>query len=264
MRNLGTTSVAFQDFKDEMDGAFELADIIRRGGLQKLKEYQDFGNVLTQQLAGLDMGEFNRLSDKEKARYNSLASSEDTQKMGQLAQEVEVIVRSANKTVPHTLFIFLVTVFEAYLQNIATAIYQSDIALLDQAEGVQVAQRNQVARRSVAERVNRLFQGESLDYLADEIFTKSLNIPFVQICQAAKTSSTELDKAKALRNIHLHNSGRVDQKFKDRINDQSLVVGDYYPVTMDYLLEMKDKMYLPVLGVDTFVMKLYPGIPASS
>src|SRR5205823_1973182 len=144
-------------FKDEMDGAFEMADIISRGGLQKLRERQDFGNALTQKLAGLDMEEFNILPEEEKAYYNSLASPEDNRKMGQLTEEVEVIVRSANKTAPHTLFIFLVTVFEAYLQNIVTAIYGTNIALLERAEGPLVAQRNQAAGRTVDERVNRLF-----------------------------------------------------------------------------------------------------------
>ncbi len=264
MAQYGPRTLAFRSYKLSMDGAYDLADIVRRGGIQKLQESLSKGDALTQHLAGLSLEEFNALPATEKVKFTAQVSSEVTQQLGQLAANVSTTAyTTAEKTVPHVLLILLVTVFEAYLEDVASAIYAVKPTLLDALEGKTLAQKNRIAGKRTEDRVHEAFYAKSLDWIAVHIFEDSLSIPFTDICESASTSPAELNKAKAIRNIHIHNSGLVDATFIKRTGDTSLAEGAYYPITVDYLVEMNKKMFMPCLGVDLTATSLYLGIPVA-
>ena len=61
----------------------------------------------------------------------------------------------------------------------------------------------------------------------------------------------------------MHSRGRVNPKFRKRIGDQSLKDGEYYPIAMDYLIDLKDKVSLLVWGLDIMATTIYPSLPTS-
>jgi len=172
------------------------------------------------------------------------------------AKEVDKYLRLGKETTPNVLFLFLMTKFEAYLEDIAVLICQDSPQL--------VGLRTGSLEDEVRERINALFYQKRLDQIGG-IFNTELNIPFADICNAADGCTLgELDKAKAIRNIHIHGRGRINARFRHRIGDRSLRDGDYYPITTEYLNDLKDKICLLSWGLDIWATCRYPKLPRST
>jgi hypothetical protein len=90
-----------------------------------------------------------------------------------------------------------------------------------------IIRRGLIVRSAVGRRI----ANQRIDVLGDEVLERMLKIPFSTICTAAQTSPGELDKAKAIRNIHIHNRGFVNIRNRDRIGGVQENV--HYPITMD-------------------------------
>ena len=114
---------------------------------------------------------------------------------------------------------------------------------------------------AIQEEVAQPLANRRIDVIARDIFEARLGVPFSAVCTAANTSPQELDKAKAIRNIHVHNQGFVNRRNRDRIGNVD--VGSFYPITTDYLIEIKDKAYLSALGLDIASTSLYPNLLAT-
>ena len=234
MKNVGHRTEALVSFCHDLTQAFLLAKLVSRSAKAEIKQLRDDALGLQQNPAECDMA-----------------------KATQFKQEADKYLKLAKDTMPNVLFLFLMTKFEAYLEDIAVLICQRAPDII----GLPTTSSEEEVRGKVH---NKHLYGKNLDKVG-EFFKTQLNIPFAEICGAAQgCTPRELDKAKAIRNIHVHGSGRVDSKFKTRIGDQNLRDGEYYAVTNEYLNDLKDKTCMLVWGLDIWATSNYPSLPRST
>jgi hypothetical protein len=173
--------------------------------------------------------------------------------------ELAKVVRLARETVPTILLINLVIVFEAYWEDLAIAILSAYPHLFLAAEssmGMGPPQRPLGAE----ERALRLFAGKYYHVVMQGLWDQGLSLPLSAICQAEGTTGQELDRAKEVRNLHIHNRGLVTQKYLNRTQDQAVSVGDPMPVTAEYAKEIKTKVSNVVARLDAAAIAAYPQI----
>jgi len=173
--------------------------------------------------------------------------------------ELESVVTLARETVPAVLLTYLINVFEAYWEGLAVAIYRAYPHLIEASEAA-LPIRPPTRPQDVDERTTRLFWGQDYQRVAEAIWDQGLGLSLSTICQAAQTSPQALDRAKAVRNLHIHNAGRVTQKYIDRTGDQTVTVGDKLPVTIEYAVETMKKMYAVAIELDAAAIAAYPQI----
>jgi len=180
----------------------------------------------------------------------------DLSKAIELQKQAESYLSLGRDTMPSILLLFLMTKLEAYLEDIAVLICHQSPHLI----GLGGASTEEETRYEI----NKLFSKKRLDQIA-ELFETKFNIPFSETCKCAEgCTPRELDKAKAIRNIHVHSQGRVTPNFRKRTGDQSLKDGEFYSITIEYLNDLKDKICLLVWGLDTLATSIYPNLPRSS
>jgi hypothetical protein len=226
MDDNGPRTEALANFHHDLDQSFLIANLISEAGVAAL--------------------------DKLKSR---IIETEDESDLLKLKKESEDYLKLGSETDPNILLILLMTKFEAYVEDIAVLICTDSPHLVDlQAE---------TSDEDIRTKIKKVFFRKRLDQIAD-FFNEQLGIFFIETCKMAKTSPSDLDKAKAIRNILIHNRGRVDNNFKKRFGDQSLVTGQYFPIHMSYLDDLKNKIFLVVWGLDIFATRKYGNIPRTS
>ncbi len=219
MEQFGPRTKEFQSFNNDLEQSFLLASIVSRAGKASMDE----------------------LIAKIKA-------TDDPAQIQELGKQGEEYLRLGRDTTPNVLFIFLMTKFEAYIEDILVSISIARPSLVALSEGD--------AEQLIRDQVTRLINNQRIDDIADRVFEQRFHIPFARICIAAKTSPNELDRAKAIRNIHIHNRGFVNARNQARIGN--LEVGEYCPLAIEYIIDLKDKIFLTCLGVDKMATILYP------
>lgn len=233
MKDCGPRTEALVSFCHDLDQAFLLAKLLSRSGKAEVTQLIAEARELQQNAAEFDM-----------AKATGFAKAADK------------YLRLGKETTPNVLFLFLMTKFEAYLEDIAVLICQDSPQLI----GLRTASLEEETRQ----KINTLFFQKRLDQIG-AIFKTQLNIPFADICNAADGCTPyELDKAKAIRNIHVHGRGRINARFRNRIGDQSLRDGEYYPITTEYLNDLKDKICLLSWGLDIWATASYPKLQRST
>lgn len=140
------------------------------------------------------------------------------------------------------------TKFEAYIQDLIVSVSQDRPTLISLPENAK--------EEDVKNKVASLISNKPIDTLGEQSLEKMLNLPFLSICAAAATSPKELDRAKAIRNIHIHNRGFVNLRNRERIGN--VEIGDFYPVTWEYIKDLKEKIRFVCFGLDKAVITLYP------
>jgi len=261
---VGTT--AYRAFEHNISQAFLLADVIRRGGLLLAEKVLATGNDLTRAVAGVDMATVAAMPEASKSRLDQAASSVDEAAMQRVVQEAEEFERLANDTAPQVLLAYMAAAFEAYLGDLALLICYTEPTFATATERGLASVKGDGQPRSpamiqdIGGRVRNLFREGRWDRIGLGLFEQGLALPFTAVCARAKTTPHELDRAKALRNLHIHNRGMIDRAFIKRVGDLTLRVGDYHPVTADYLVAMKDKVFFVVLGLDLVAVDAYPTI----
>jgi hypothetical protein len=263
MEQTGRRTKAFRSFARSIDRAYALVDIIQRGGLQAIAEQNMAADHLSQQVAGIDMATLAALNGEAREAANAAAPQTTVAEMNQVAERAQTIADVAIETTPQVLLIYAVTLFENYLEQVTLAVVGSRPHLLSGPEQAKYAAGRganpaKLAGQDVAARLHALLFNARWDWIGEELFDRGLGIPFAQICQHAQTSPAELDRVKAVRNIHLHNQGKVDRQFRERVGDPTLRLGDDYPLTAAYLVDVNPKMYLTALGIDMVVAAKYP------
>lgn len=232
MKNHGRRTEGLVSFCYDLDQSFLLAKLISQSAKTEIGKRMN--EALELQKLGADC---------------DLSKAIDFQK------EADRYLRLGRDTTPSILLLFLMTKFEAYLEDLAVLIGQECPQLI----GLRPASTDEETRQEIHKR----FARKRLDQIA-EIFEKQLNIPFSDTCRCAEgCTPRDLDKAKAIRNIHVHGRGRVTPNFRKRISNQSLKDGEYYSITMEYLMDLKDKISLLVWGLDILATTLYPKLPRS-
>lgn len=222
MEEYGPRTLAFHSFNNDLEQSFLLAGIVSRAGVSAMDE------LVTQVHAATDLSVLNDLK-----------------------KQSEEYLRLGKETVPNVLFIFLMTKFEAYLEDIIITISQVKPNLISLTTGA--------TENDIRDKTAKLINKQRIDIIANDVFEKRLNIPFSLICQAAKTDPKELDRAKAVRNIHVHNRGFVNNRNKDRIRNAK--ENEYFEITMEYLNDVKTKAFLTALGIDSVAIQQHPEIP---
>ena len=253
MEQFGRRTREFYNFSSDLDQAFLLAQALSRAGLTALGEVGNHVNCLVQNVAGVTAEQLAAMTNEEKMQISARASADENEQIEQLLRQAEEYQRLGNETAPTILFIYVITKFEAYLEDITSSISYTRPELLSLPSGAN--------EDAIQEEVAQLLANRRIDVIARDIFEARLGVPFSAVCMAANTSPQELDRSKAIRNIHVHNQGFVNRRNRDRIGN--VEVGSYYPITTDYLIEIKDKVYLSVLGLDIASTDLYPNILAT-
>lgn len=227
---VGAETEALRSFKANMEQAFLLAATVRRGGCMTLLNPWTFAYAI--------------------AKHDTTRQS--------------ALVTLARETVPTILLTHLITVHEAYWEALALAIYQAHPHLLPVAETAmrQFAPRYNPpqAPATTDDRVGSLFRKRRYTYLAVAVWEQGLNLPFSAICRGARTTPQGLDRAKAVRNVHIHNQGLADADFIQRTGDPTINVGDPIPVTIEYATETMRKLYAVLLDLDAAAINAYPQI----
>ena len=235
----GRRTVAVENFVKDLDQAFLIATLLKDAGLANLKEVADETNLLAQRLAGVDATELAAILEDEREIINSKATTQDNERIEILHRKASELNTVATETAPNVLFLFLITKFEAYIEDILTLLYKPRLNLIDAAEAEKKNKKNK-PEPDIRERVQDLLSNEGMDWIGKNAFEKSLGLSLSDVYKAAQTSPTELDKAKGIRNIHLHSQGIVNRRNKDRIG---LDVGTPCPITIDYLSDIKNKSH---------------------
>jgi hypothetical protein len=186
MQNVGPRTEGLVSFCYDLDQSFLLAKLVSRSGKTEVNQLMKQALELQQIGAECDMPKAIEFQ-KEAARYLKLGK----------------------ETTPSILLLFLMTKFEAYLEDIGVLICQHSPHL--------IGLRTVTTEEETRQRVNTLFRNKRVDQIA-EIFKEQLRIPFAETYSRAEgCTPRELDKAKAIRNIHVHNRGRVNGSFRKRV-----------------------------------------------
>lgn len=240
----------FQDFKKSFDQSVLLTQLIGRAGLDAISEQREDADSLIRDVTGLNLDAFAELNEEARRKVSGSAQPDDVERMEEVYETVQPLLHLATHTTPHVILVFLMAIFEAYLQDIVLMIVEAEPSLLPRKPGEPI--------RKTIDREFFFHKGMSD---VNTKFNLRLKIPFDLACNKANTSPSELDQAKVLRNIHLHNGGRINQDFIKRFGDSGLVLDDYYPITMDYVTDIKDKVFLTAMGVDLLALTHYPQLP---
>lgn len=242
--------MAFQSFNNDLEQSFLLASTLSRAGISALNDLKAHLDSVTQQVAGIDAETLSTMTEEERIKSCMGASEEDNAKLDQFRKEAEGYMRLGRETAPNVLFIFLMTKFEAYIEDIIVTVCRARPSLNFLPEGA--------TEDEVRNRVGTLIANQRIDAVGEDVLERMLNIPFSTICTAVQTSPREIDKAKAIRNIHIHNRGFVNRRNRDRIGGVEENV--YFPITMEYLNDIKNKIFLSCLGIDKLVTTSYPEV----
>lgn len=258
-------SAPYWVFRRNLDQTFLLARLLEDAGLRHLGTVLQRGNQLSERVAGVDMRAFTELSGEDQASVDQRVTSTDERSMAEILEYAEQGNQLALETVPRVLLIFLVTAFEAYLEDLLKVVGGIDHAAIASAEqgmtlvGGRIVARKRAASSTVAERVAAVMHS-SWDKIITGAFEQGLGWPIVAICTAANTSPRDLDRIKVVRNLVVHRAGTVDAEALQRLNDATLSIGDRYPLDINFLNAAKDKLFFLALGIDIIALAHYPQI----
>lgn len=152
---------------------------------------------------------------------------------------------------------YLVTIFEGYLIDIVREILITHPDALKSKRQLTAEEvltqggREQIisylAEKEVEELLYRSFP-DVVEYF-DSKFTINLNTSGV--------SAEKITEILATRNIHVHNKGMVNQRFRQLVKDSSLRVGTYKSITREYLKNSISHIATIVKFIDTKVKTKY-------
>ncbi len=248
MLNSSARTIEFYNFSDDLDQVILMVQAVGQAGLAQLREVEIQTSGLLQKVAGIDAKAFAKLSAAERVQASNAASPHDAAAMTRLAEKTEGYLHLGTKTAPSVVLVYLVARFESYLSGIALSVCLSRPHLLGP---ITSATEEELYRR-----VSAALDTKTMDEVS-VFFQDKLGIPFPRICTQAKTTIRELDKAKGLRNIHLHNRGYLNARNKKRV-DLNLPLNTYCPISVGYLNQVKDQMYNVVLQLDKEMLRRYP------
>lgn len=237
----GPRTEAFENFSKDFEQSFQVATLIADAGHISLNRVTEELNILTK---------------NEEDVPAEVVSMKKLEKLQAIEKRAKDLLRLGEETTPNILFIFQITKFEAYIEDILILLYNVRPDLIEVAEA-EKRNRRKKPESDIGERVQDLLSNEEMDWIGRNIFEKSLNIPLSDVYRCALTSAAELDKAKGVRNIHLHNKGIVNRRNKDRIG---LDVNTPCPITMAYTTDIKNKILFTVFGIDVAASYKYPDI----
>jgi hypothetical protein len=223
---------AFTTFAANHSQSFDLAALVRLGGKQRIEEFRQKGNEITQRIAGLDVKDYVALSKEEK--HTLAVSPSDLAEMFSIAQEShkndQSIERLATVTLPNVLITYLFAIFEAYLHNVITDTCQNDPNLLtsiSQAKSANV--QLQLQNMNTDAQIRYLIQITKLKDIFKIILEKGIGIKEALIWQAANSSFSELNKARIIRNLYVHKGGIIDAEFIKEMGNPKLTSGGFTP-----------------------------------
>lgn len=235
----GPRTTPLENFCKDLEQSFQVAKLIWEAGYINLDRVMDEFNILTKK--------------EDAAEIDSMKKLEELQALEKRSKD---LLRLGEVTTPNLLFIFQITKLEAYIEDILVLLYTVRPDLIKVAEELQDKPKKN-PESDMSERVQDLLINKKMDWIGRNIFEKSLDIPLSDIYRCAVTSAAELDKAKGIRNIHLHNRGIVNRRNKDLIG---LDVNTPCPITITYTTEIKNKILFTVFGIDVAASIKYPDI----
>lgn len=259
---LKTTS-AFRNFERSQSQSYELTQLVEIGGVTKMQEYLQFGNLVTQRVAGVDIEEFVGWPQEKKLGLD--VSRADLEELLSIQSEVESKVERVQlllqQTLPGIVLTYLIATFEAYLVDIMRLVFGARPELLDtviQRRGLQSERK--FVDKTIAERVVVLFSSTDLKDIFKDVLQKNLEIDMNLVWNKAGTSYSEIKKAKLIRNLYVHRGGMIDEEFKTKMGQPKLEAGRAYPISFGYLRDLSHKMLFVALGIDLVVVQRYPEV----
>jgi hypothetical protein len=241
----GPRTEAIENFFKDLEQSFQVATLIAEAGHVSRNQILEEFNMLIKEKEDVEVLSMN---DTDIMAYY--------ERLQALKKRADDLVRLGEETTPNILFTFEITKFEAYIEDILVLLYNVRPDLIEVAEA-EKRNKKKKPESDIVERVQDLLSNEAMDWIGRNIFEKSLNIPLSNVYRRALTSAAELDKAKGIRNIHLHNKGIVNRRNKDRIG---LDVNTPCPITMAYATDIKNKILFTVFGIDVAASIKYPAI----
>src|SRR5689334_4175111 len=116
----GPRTGAVENFIKDLDQAFLITTLLKDAGQDALKEVLDETNTLAQKLGAVDATEVAKMSEEDREKINSKATDQDNQQIEKLHKKAMDLNLLATDTTPNVLFLFLITKFEAYIEDILT------------------------------------------------------------------------------------------------------------------------------------------------
>jgi len=138
--------------------------------------------------------------------------------------------------------------WESYNLNVALAVCKSQPTLI----GVSP----EATEEEIHKKVSNYFDNKAVRDIASH-FEKRLQLPFTECCTKAGTTIAAFEKAKAIRNIHVHNRGSINARNSAAI-DATLPLNTYYPISVPYLITTRDAVSRFAAYLDSEVVQRYP------
>lgn len=245
----------FQSFTNGVESdSVLLAQAVGKGGEQMLID------LIKPVISVVDLAQIKKLVDSgELVRLVNTKIKGQAEKI-ELLKEAEAITRLPTETTPFMLLVFVVTKFEAYLEDLIFTILLAHPELSSK-DSPQLRVNKTSLEETMRKEANNEFK-KRWDALLNDFFISKIGLPVNQILHSAKTSGLELDRAKSVRNLHIHKKGIVDKAFLTRVQNSNEKEGDYLPIAIEYVQDIKDKMYMTALGLDVLVVTKYPDVLA--
>lgn len=259
------STAPYESFRANFDQAFLLARLIHDAGMVEVRGVLDSTDRVVSRVSGLDVASFVALSDKAKAALDARITRDDEREMAAESSRTEPVAQLATTTVPQVLLIFMVTIFEAYLEDLLRLICSTNPLLLDAAERglAQASGKNppqgKALTRDTEKRIRELF-AVGWDHIIPGVFGQGFGLAVVELCTAAKTTPQGLDRIKVVRNLYVHRGGIINRKALDRLGDSRYTIGERYPLDYAFLVSAKDQLFFFGLGLDMLATAKYPEI----
>lgn len=269
--HLGThwPTVPYILFKDNFDQAFLLAQLVQNAGLAELGAVIASGDQLVERVAGMELAAFVALSERDKITLDGRITPDDDRDMAANMQRATRAAQLATTTMPQILLSFMVTIFEAYLEDLARLICVENPSLIEAAErglaraSGKGAPKERRVPPGIDERIHNLL-AERWSWSIIGVFGQGFRLPIDDLCKAAATSPTGLDRIKVVRNLYTHSGGIIDERAIKRMGDPQYKVGQRFPLDYNFLVSAKDMLFFFGLGLDIVATAKYPPIIAAS
>ena len=152
---------------------------------------------------------------------------------------------------------YLVTIFEGYLVDIVREIL---IAHPDALKSKRQLTAEEVLTQGGREQIISYLaekEVEELLYCSFPDVVKYFDSKFNINLNTSGVSAEKITEILATRNIHVHNKGVVNQRFRQLVKGSSLRVGTYKSITREYLKNSIDYIATIVKFIDTKVKTKY-------
>ena len=180
--------------------------------------------------------EKSKLSRADEKRFNKIATWVEHLTDVDLFEPVNIkLVRQFSELIRILGLFYLVTIFEGYLVDIIQEILVTHPDALKSAKQLTAEEVLTLGRRKQIVSYLAEKEVEELQYSSFETVVKYFEDKFNINLNTSVVSPEQITEILATRNIHIHNKGKINQRFRKLVKSSTLRLGTYKRITREYL-----------------------------